>query len=147
MMNLELIPKHANDKKSKCQVCISAKQTRKPFHNVVRDSEVVELVHTDICEFDGLVTKYNKRYFITFIDDCSRFCYVYTLKHKDEALEKFIIFKTESETQTGKVLKRLRSDRGGEYTGTSFNEFCKSNGIIHEVTPLYTPESNGVAER
>ena len=107
----------------------------------------MDLVHTDICEFNGLVTKDNKRYFITFIDDCSRFCYVYTLKHKDEAFEKFIIFKTEAETQTGKVLKRLRSDRGGEYTGTSFNEFCKSNGIVHEVTLPYTPESNGVAER
>ena len=147
MMNLELIPKHVIEKKSKCQVCVTAKQTRKPFHNVVRDSEMLELIHTDICEFGGMMTKDNKRYFITFIDDYSRYCCVYLLKHKDEALEKFIIFKTEAETQTGKILKRLRSDRGGEYMSTSFNEFCKSNGIIHEVTPPYTPESNGVAER
>ncbi|KAL8120719.1 hypothetical protein AgCh_017774 [Apium graveolens] len=68
-------------------------------------------------------------------------------QHKDEALDKFIMFKNEAETQTGKVLKRLRSDRGGEYTSTSFNEFCASSGIVHEVTPPYTPESNGVAER
>ena len=99
------------------------------------------MVHTDICEFNGLLTKDNFRYFITFIDDSSRYCYVYLLKHKDEALEKFTIFKNEVETQT-KVLKRLRSDRGGEYTSTSFDEFCKSNSIVHEVTPPYTPESN-----
>jgi len=147
MMNLELIPKYAIEKKSKCQVCVTAKQTRKPFHNVVRDSEVLDLVHTDICEFGGVLTKDHNRYFITFIDDCSRYCYVYLLKHKDETLSKFINFKNEAETQTGKVLKRLRSDRGGENTSAAFNEFCTSNGIIHEVTPPYTPESNGVAER
>ena len=80
IMNLELIPKHAIDKKSKCQLCVSVKHTRKPFHNVVRDSVFLELVHTDICEFNGLVTKDNKRYIITFIDDCSRYRYLYTLK-------------------------------------------------------------------
>ncbi|KAK1378365.1 hypothetical protein POM88_025109 [Heracleum sosnowskyi] len=60
MMNLELIPKYAIEKKSKCQVCVTAKQTRKPFHNVVRDSGVLDLVHTDICEFGGMLTKDNK---------------------------------------------------------------------------------------
>ena len=143
MMNLELIPKYAIDKKSKCQVCVTAKQTRKPFHNVVRDSDLLDLVHSDICEFGGVLTKDHCRYFITFIDDCSRYCYVYLLKHKDEALDKFIMYKNEAETQIGKVLKRLRSDRGGEYTSTLFNEFCANNGIVHEVTPPYTPESNG----
>ena len=57
------------------------------------------------------------------------------------------MYKNEAETQTGKVLKRLRSDRGGEYTSTFFNEFCANNGIVHEVIPPYTPESNRVAER
>ncbi|KAL8089895.1 hypothetical protein AgCh_039379 [Apium graveolens] len=65
----------------------------------------------------------------------------------DEALDKFIMYKNEAETKTGKVLKRLRSDRGGEYTSTLFNELCASNGIVYEVTTPYTPESNGVAER
>ena len=45
--------------------------------------------------------------------------------------------------QTGKELKYLRFDRGGEYTSTLFNEFYANNGIVHEVTPPYTPESNG----
>jgi transposase InsO family protein len=42
-------------------------------------------------------------------------------------------------------IKRVRSDRGGEYI--SFNDFCAKEGIIHEVTPPYSPESNGIAER
>ena len=93
MMNLDLIPKVVMDRKHKCQICVQAKQPRKPFHSVVdRKSEVLDLVHTDICEFNGITTKDNKRYFITFIDDCSRYCYVYLLRSKDEALEKFQIY-------------------------------------------------------
>ncbi|KAK4401965.1 Retrovirus-related Pol polyprotein from transposon TNT 1-94 [Sesamum angolense] len=63
------------------------------------------------------------------------------------ALDKFILFKNEAETQTGKKLKRLRSDRGGEYESSKFTEYCQTFGIIHEETPPYSPSSNGVAER
>ncbi|KAL0416922.1 UNVERIFIED_CONTAM: Retrovirus-related Pol polyprotein from transposon TNT 1-94 [Sesamum latifolium] len=50
-------------------------------------------------------------------------------------------------TQTGKKLKRLRSDRGGEYESSKFNEYCQTFGIIHEETPPYSPSSNGVTDR
>ncbi|KAL0392502.1 UNVERIFIED_CONTAM: Retrovirus-related Pol polyprotein from transposon TNT 1-94 [Sesamum radiatum] len=69
------------------------------------------------------------------------------MKNKDEALDKLILFKNEAETQTGKKLKRLRSDRGGEYESSKFTEYCQTFGIIHEETPPYSPSSNGVAER
>ncbi|KAL0287166.1 UNVERIFIED_CONTAM: Retrovirus-related Pol polyprotein from transposon TNT 1-94 [Sesamum angustifolium] len=76
-----------------------------------------------------------------------KYCYVFLMKNKDEALDKFILFKNEAETQTGKKLKRLRSDRGGEYESSKFTEHCQTFGIIHEETPPYSPSSNGVAER
>ncbi|KAL0302302.1 UNVERIFIED_CONTAM: Retrovirus-related Pol polyprotein from transposon TNT 1-94 [Sesamum calycinum] len=72
---------------------------------------------------------------------------MFLMKNKDEALDKFILFKNEAETQTGKKLKRLRSDRGGEYESSKFTEYCQTFGIIHEETPPYSPSSNGVAER
>ncbi|KAL2232001.1 UNVERIFIED_CONTAM: Retrovirus-related Pol polyprotein from transposon TNT 1-94 [Sesamum indicum] len=100
-----------------------------------RDSEILDLVHTDTCEFNAVLTR-DHRYFITFIADCSRYCYVFLMKIKDEALDKFILFKNEAETQTGKKLKRLRSDRGGEYESSKFNEYCQTFGIINEETPL-----------
>jgi hypothetical protein len=52
---------------------------------------------------------------MTLIDDASRYCYVYLLKTKDEALDYFKIFKAEAENQLERKIKRLRSDRGGEY--------------------------------
>ena len=54
-------------------------------------------------------------YFITFIDDYSRFGYIYLMKYKSEAFEKFKEYRNEVEKQLGKSIKILQSDRGGEY--------------------------------
>ena len=75
----------------------------------------LELIHSDLCEMNGVLTKGGKRYFKTLIDDASRFCYVYLLQTKDEVLDYFKIYKTEVENQLERKIKRLRSDRGGEY--------------------------------
>jgi transposase InsO family protein len=72
---------------------------------------------------------------------------VYLLKTKDEALNCFKIYKAEVETQLEKKIKRLRSDRGGEYLSNDFGLFCAEHDMIHERTPPYSPESNGVAKR
>ena len=50
---------------------------KKPFQGVERSTNLLDLVHSDICEFNGMLTKGGNRYFITFIDDCSRFTYVF----------------------------------------------------------------------
>nr|GEW34189.1 hypothetical protein [Tanacetum cinerariifolium] len=86
----------------------------------------------------------NKKYVITFIDDASRFCYIYLLHAKDEALDRFRIYKTEVELQHNDLNKTLRTDRGGEYYDPVF---FQSVGIIHETIAPYTPQQNGVAER
>ena len=95
----------------------------------------------------GVLTKGGKRYFMTLIDDATRFCYVYLLKSKDETLDYFKICKAEVENQLERKIKRIRPDRGGEYFPRLFDEFCEEHGIIHERTPPYSPESNGIAER
>ena len=56
-----------------------------------------------------------KKYFITFIDDCTRYCYVYLLNSQDGAIEAFKQYKIEVENQLNKKIKMIRSDRGGEY--------------------------------
>jgi len=84
---------------------------------------------------------------MTLIDDSTRYCYVYLLKSKDEALNYFKIYKAEAENQLDLKIKRLRLDRGGEYFSNEFDLFCMEHGIIHARTPPYSPQSNGVAER
>ncbi|GKB37255.1 zinc finger, CCHC-type containing protein [Tanacetum coccineum] len=128
----------------KCQTCMLNKITKKPFQNVKRETEVLELIHSDLCDLHATPLLGNKKYFVTFIDDASRFCYVYLLHSKDEALDKFKVFKTEVELQQGSLIKRFRTDRGGEYMDTLY---FQSVGIIHETTAPYTPQQNGISER
>ena len=69
---------------------------------VERNFNLLDLVHSDICEFNGMLTCGGNSYFINFINDCSRFTYIYLLKHKDEAFCIFKVFKAEVENQLGK---------------------------------------------
>jgi len=134
------------DSKHKCETCVEAKLTRSSFKRVERNTKVLDLIHSDICDLKFAPTRGGNKYFITFIDDCTKYCYVYLLKSKDEAIDKFKIYKEEVETQQYEKIKMIRSDRGGEYV-EPFGELCSQHGIIHEVTAPYSPQSNGVAER
>ena len=83
----------------------------------------------------SIPSKGGNKYFITFIDDCTKLCYVYLLKSKDEAIEKFKVYKSEVENQLNKKIEVLRGDRGCEYV-SPFEEFCANHGIIHELTVI-----------
>jgi hypothetical protein len=91
-------------------------------HKVVEDRNLtsLDLIHSDLCEINVILTKGCKRYFITFIDDSTRFCYVYLLKSKYEAFHYFKTYKAEAENQLERTMKQLRSDRGGEYFSSDF---------------------------
>jgi transposase InsO family protein len=79
-------------------------------------------------------------YFLTFIDDFSRKIWIYFLRHKSETFAKFKEFKVEAKKQSGKYIKSLSSDGGGEYNSIEFANFCKSQGIIMQTTTRYTPQ-------
>jgi RIO-like serine/threonine protein kinase len=106
---------------SKCQVCVQSKQPRKTYKAAeARSLAPVDLIHSDLFEMNIILTKGGKRYFITFINDSTRSCYVYLLKSKDEALHYFKTYKAEAENHLDRKIKRLRSDRGGEYFSGDF---------------------------
>jgi hypothetical protein len=74
LAGLNLIPKFNLVKSSKCHVCVESKQPHKPHKAVAaRNLAPLELIHSDIYEMNGELTKGGKRYFLTFIDDCTRF--------------------------------------------------------------------------
>ena len=127
-------------------MCVEAKLTRSSFQSIERNCESLDVIHTDLCDLKGVQTRGGNKYFITFIDDSTRYCYVYLLKSKDEAIGKFIHYKNEVENQLDKRIKVLRSDRGGEYE-SPFAEFCAQDGIRHERTAPYSPQQNGITER
>ena len=146
LINLNHIPTFKIDAKHKCETCLEAKLTRSSFQSIERYTEPLDLIHSDICDLKLVQTRGGNKYFITFVDDSTKYCYVYLLKSKGESIEKFVLYKNEVENQLNMKIKVLRSDRGGEYE-SPFVDLCAQHGIIHETTAPYSPQSNGVAER
>jgi hypothetical protein len=96
LAGLNLISKFDLVKNSKYHVCVELKQPRKPHKAAAaRNLAPLELIYFDLCEMNGELTKGGKKYSMMFIDDCPRFCHVYLLKSKDEALNYFKIYKAE----------------------------------------------------
>ncbi|KAC9852096.1 hypothetical protein E3N88_45172 [Mikania micrantha] len=131
-----------------CESCLAGKLTKDPFTHVgERAKDLLALIHTDVCGPFRTMSRNHERYFVSFIDDYSRYAYVYLMKHKHETFEKFKEFQNEVENQLGKTIKALRSDRGGEYLSLEFINHLKERGIVSQPTPPGTPQLNGVSER
>ena len=80
-----------------------------------RTSAPLELIHSDIAGPFPHMSMTQAKYALTFIDDFSRYCWVYFLKHKSEVFDLFKVFRDLVENQSGRKLKILKSKSGGEY--------------------------------
>src|SRR5271169_5018655 len=132
-----------------CEACLEGKQTCQPSHKpATRATEPLELIHSDLCGPIEPTSYGGANYYILFTDDFTRMTHIYPLKKKSSAdvLERFMEYKPEAENQQSKLIKRLRTDGGGEYEKW-MGDHLKGSGIIHEKTAPYSPDQNGVAER
>ena len=100
LAKMDIVSSFTLAKGSKCHSCVQANQPHKP-HKPVKDRHLapLELIHSDLCEMNGVLTKGGKKYFMALIDDSTRFFYVYFSNTKDEALHYFQIYKAEVENQ------------------------------------------------
>ena len=131
-----------------CEPCLLGKMTKTPFSDVMeRASDLLWIIHTDVCGPMSVSTRNGYRYFVTFTDDLSRYGYIYLMKHKSETFEKFKEFQSEVENQLNKKIKHLWSDQGGEYLSFEFDTHLKACGIVPQLTPAGTPQRNGVSEQ
>ena len=80
------------------------------------------------------------KYAFKFIDEFSRYCWVYFLKHKSEVFRLFKVFKALVENQSRRKLKVLRYDNGGEYFKSEFIKYCADAGIHMQHSIPYTPQ-------
>jgi hypothetical protein len=94
-----------------------------------------------------MLSRNKVEYVLTFVDDFSRYVWLYFLSHKSQVFHTFKRWLAQVERESGARLRTLRSDNGGEYTSNEFKAFMDELGIHHETTIAGTPEQNGVAER
>ncbi|KAJ4753743.1 hypothetical protein LUZ62_088148 [Rhynchospora pubera] len=127
-----------------CHNCLMAKSHRLPFVNSSSVSSFpLELVHSDVWGPSPIVSNNGFRYYVIFIDDFSRFTWIYFLKCKSDVLHVFTRFKAQVENLFETSIKTLRTDGGTEYKPIT-NAFPQ---LVHQTSCPYTPQQNGVSER
>eukprot|EP00833_Pecoramyces_ruminatium_P000911 jgi/Orpsp1_1/1174943/evm.model.c7180000052037.1 len=130
-----------------CKQCKISKMRRSKFQlSSNKTKSCLELIHTDVV--GRLKTSHNGyKFYVTFLDDFSRKCWVYPIKLKSEVYTKFIEFYELMKNKYNLIVKTLKSDRGAEYINNDFNKFVKEHGIDYIHSEPGAHEQNGRAER
>jgi hypothetical protein len=132
----------------KCETCILAKSHRVTYPLSMNKSDIpFALIHSDVWGPSPKSTLSGFRWFVIFVDDCTRMTWIYLLKHKNEVFHVFKSFHKMIQTQFAAKLQTLRSDNGGEYVNQQFRNYFHHYGLIHETSCPQTPQQNGIAER
>ena len=98
-----------------------------------RATDLLEIIHTDVCGPMNIKACSRYHYFLTFTDDLSRYGYIYLMKHKSETFEKFKEFQSEMENHRDNQIRFLRFDRGDKYLSYEFGLQLKQCGIVSQT--------------
>ncbi|PKU86871.1 Retrovirus-related Pol polyprotein from transposon TNT 1-94 [Dendrobium catenatum] len=139
---------HMPYKNFSCTSCIVAKSHKLQFNkrNSI-SSSLFDLIHTDVWGPALIISTAGFHYYVIFLDDCTRFTWIYFMHTKQETLSKFKILCNLIKTQFGRVPKQLQSNGGGEFTSIQFKTFLQEQGIQQRLSCPHTPEQNGTSER
>ena len=134
-----------NNKNFVCNTCHYVKHKKMPFSlSNSHASHVFDLLHMDIWGPCSKPSMHGHKYFLTIVDDCSRFTWVHLMKSKAETRQVIMNFIAFIETQYNGKVKIIRSDNGIEFF---MHHYYASKGIIHQTTCVETLEQNGIVER
>ena len=132
----------------KCDVCELAKSHHASFLLTLNKSPVpFMIIHYDVWGPSKFATLDGSRWFVTFIDDCTRMTWVCLMKSKSEVNLLFQNFQKMVYSQYNEQVRVIRSDNGGEYLSFELKRYLEAHGTIHQTTCSDTPQQNGVAER
>ena len=126
---------------SDCSGCKLAKFSALPFYRSISFSLApFDLVHSDVWGPSSVTTRGGSRYYVSFIDDCTRYCWVYLMKRRSDFFDIYNTFRAFVKTQHSAVIKCFRCDLGGEYTYHKFRELLALDGTLHQSSCTDTPE-------
>ncbi|KAJ3686759.1 hypothetical protein LUZ61_015923 [Rhynchospora tenuis] len=143
VLNMFSLPSTAQ-KLDNCQHCALAKSHVLPFNlSVSSSTKPLQLIHSDVWGPSPIVSSNAFRYYIIFVDDYTKYTWIYFMVHKHEVVNIFSLFKQQVENQFNTNIQTLRTDGGTEFKPIA----TKFPQIIHQLTCPYTPQQNGVSER
>jgi histone deacetylase 1/2 len=135
----------SNNQTSVCDACQCAKSRQLSYSNSHRVSTApLELIHSDVWG-PAIASSGGYKYYVSFVDDYSRFCWIYLLKHKSDVEHVFYTFQAHVERLLNTKIKAVQSDWGGEYH--KLHRYFQRLGISHRVSCPHTSQQNGIAER
>lgn len=132
-----------------CEGCIFGRMSRRPRVSFATDRApgLLYRLHADVVGPMNRQSLGGARYALVAVDEFSKYSCVALLRSKDEAAGKLLDIIKLLERQSGEKLRKLRTDRGGEFMAEALQGPLREMGVVHEPTPAYSPESNGLAER
>jgi len=132
----------------KCKICLKSKLINLPYYpSINHTKEPFELLHMDLVKAPDF-SFYNNRYFVTILDDFTRYSWVLFVKNKSDVYNAFIIWYNQIKNIFKNYnIKYIKTDNGTEFFNNNFNEFYNKTGIIHEHTVPHNPQQNGRVER
>lgn len=138
------------DAQGMCEDCIYGKATKKPFDKVLtHETKVLERVHVDLFGPARTQSRGGATYLMLCTDGRSSFRVPHYLsnKRKETGVRALHEYRIMAEKQTGKLLRTIRIDGGGELNNGLVDDYCRENGITIEKVPHDSSAANGVAER
>ena len=129
-----------------CAVCLSSKSHQLPFSKSLHRSKFpLELMYTDVWGPSPICSKSGFRYYVSFMDDFSRYSWLFPIMRKSDVYAIFVKFQSYVERFFNIKIKRVQSDWGGKYR--SLHKYFQQNGITHRLSCPYTHQQNGAIER
>ena len=113
----------------------------------IQSNRCLELLHIDLFGQIPVTSLGGMKYTLVIIDDYSRYTWVVFLKSKDQTCNNLIRTIKRLQNEKSLTVKKIRSDRGTEFTNKSLSSFLEESGIRHELSSARTPQQNGIAER
>ena len=140
------LPTLSGNKFESCDACMSFKSHRFPYSKSSHQtSKPLEIIHSDLWGSSLVISHTGNRYYVLFIDDFTRYTWLYPLKLKSDVFQAFIDFQHRIEQQFNQKIVNFQSDWGGEFQALS--KHLKGHGINHQISCPHTPAQNGTAER
>ncbi|KAM1051317.1 hypothetical protein EV2_033841 [Malus domestica] len=131
-----------------CSHCFSGKMSRLPFVERLDRVEIpFHKIHSDVWDPSPIASIEGFRYYVSFVDETTRFVWLFPLMNKSEVFGTFVKFFAYVENQFNTKIKVLQSDGGGEFLSTAFKDYLANHGIVHFISCPYTPQQNGLVER
>ena len=131
-----------------CGDCLIGRHEREPrVSNRPKATEPLERLYVDLAGPFPVTSIDGERYYLIMVDEATRYTWVEPIKSKGDSEQVLRDIIYGEMKRTGKAVRYIRSDGGGEFLSNSLSSEWIANGIEHETTTHYSPESNGLAER